>query len=414
MFGKRNVYPGFRGLLLLAALLVNTAAQAQSSCQRWDVGDHITLIQSNNTAADLRLKQTPSGFSGDASFGFWTDDDFWLCNIGSCGKDYHIVRGPVVGTVNGDMFEATVYWDNNAIGVYTGRIGAQGLIVGNTYDKNDPSTRADWHSNRVLECAAAKTGMALGRVHLPAGTATPGKSICDYAKSARERNSPAAPSLEKQCAEQGGPPPPKALGRVKAPPGTPPSPPRTMCEMAASARARNSPTAPALEQRCREEQAAHAAAPAPVVAPAPAPVPAPAPSPPVQKPHDLMIGRISIVQEGQRGKPVRVGIPATIECTYRVAEAAGPFVFQIRPWRGSIQVGGQDPQTFSFQGELPGGPHAARQAWTPSIADRTPISCILNPGFEDAEANPGNNRSNEVVNVVDAGNADNADAAQAQ
>ena len=403
MHCNRGVSSAFFGLLFLAALMFNAPAQAQAACQTWKLGSELTLVQTNNTAVRLTLKPTPGGFSGNANFGYWKDDDFWMCSIAACGSDYIVVAGPVVGSVNGDAFEATVYWQDNAVGVYSGRIGPQGLIVGTTFDKNNPSTRADFHSDRILECATAappaKPAMALGRVHVPEGTARPAKSICEYARSARERNSPAAPGLEKQCAAQK--PAPIALGRVQTPAGTPVGPPRTMCEMAASARARNSPTAPALEKRCREEQAASAAAGSPAPVPAAAPAPAPiVKGPPVQRPHDLVIGPITVSQDGQRGRPVVVGTPVAIECLYNVNEAAGAFLFKIQPWQGLIQVGGQDPKTLPFQGDPQAGQHQARQMWTPTVPGRTPISCALNPGYEDAEANPSNNRGNEIVNVI--------------
>lgn len=50
---------------------------------------------------------------------------------------------------------------------------------------------------------------ALGRV-APRGPVDPSKTMCDYARSAKARNSPAAPALEKRCLEGGGsmtPPP---------------------------------------------------------------------------------------------------------------------------------------------------------------------------------------------------------------
>ena len=105
---------------------------------------------------------------------------------------------------------------------------------------------------------------ALGRVKLPPGT-TPGPSlsICEYAREARTRNSPAAPGLEEKCRAAGAageiPPkaPVKAIGRVKVPPGTTPTgPPVSICEYAREARARNSPAAPGLEAKCRAAGAA--------------------------------------------------------------------------------------------------------------------------------------------------------------
>ena len=101
--------------------------------------------------------------------------------------------------------------------------------------------------------------MALGRVQSTTPP-DPTKTICDYAKSARERNSPTAPSLEKRCAAQGGQPPPKALGRVARAEGAPnPNVGKSFCDMAASAREAQRPTAAALQQRCDAERAAHPA-----------------------------------------------------------------------------------------------------------------------------------------------------------
>ena len=288
----RKVSFAFCGLLAMAAAFVASSAFAQAACPQWDVNGNWTLIQTNNTAANLWLTQTPNGFSGNATFGYWVEDDFWLCNIGSCGKDYVIVSGPVVGTVKGDVFEATVHWSDNAIGVYTGRIGAQGLIVGSGYNQRDPSTTADWHSNRFATCASAA----------PPPTAKP--------------------TL--------------ALGRVRMPAGTPASPPRTMCEMARSAREANRPTATALEQRCKAELAARPAASVsaavPVAGPASAP---PASSSPVPRPQDLLIGLITYSVDGQNAGRLEVGKPVTIVCNYIVNEVEGLFVPKIQLWQGN-------------------------------------------------------------------------------
>jgi hypothetical protein len=71
--------------------------------------------------------------------------------------------------------------------------------------------------------------------------------ICDAARSARARNSPAAPNLEVQCqAAQGRV---KSIGRVRVP-SRPSGPPIPICDAARSARARNSPAAASLEAQC--------------------------------------------------------------------------------------------------------------------------------------------------------------------
>lgn|GEM_PF-2355574 len=102
-----------------------------------------------------------------------------------------------------------------------------------------------------LICGAPRrdtSGKALGRVQ--ATTPAIAMSICDRAKDARARNSPAAPALEAQCEASKHPAgPPVALGRTGTPSpnaGTVP-----ICDQAQSALARNSPVAPQLVARCR-------------------------------------------------------------------------------------------------------------------------------------------------------------------
>jgi hypothetical protein len=88
----------------------------------------------------------------------------------------------------------------------------------------------------------------------------PALSICDAAREARARNSPAAPGLEAQCRAAGTAgevPPVKAAARVK---GAPTGPPAPICDAAREARARNNPAAPGLEESCRVELAAKGAA----------------------------------------------------------------------------------------------------------------------------------------------------------
>lgn len=103
-----------------------------------------------------------------------------------------------------------------------------------------------------------KKYLALGRVETTGAADGPRPSLCEAARSARERNSPAAPALERQC--EASKPPPVLLGRV----GVPADAPRPgLCDAAKSARARNSPAAPGLERQCQaflEKQARDQAA----------------------------------------------------------------------------------------------------------------------------------------------------------
>lgn len=79
-------------------------------------------------------------------------------------------------------------------------------------------------------------------------------SICAAARGARARNSPAAPGLEAQCRAAGAAgeiAPVRAQTRVGPDPGATPSTPKPLCEAARMARERNSPAAPGLEAQCR-------------------------------------------------------------------------------------------------------------------------------------------------------------------
>jgi hypothetical protein len=93
---------------------------------------------------------------------------------------YDNTRGDIVGTVVGSKFEATVYWRDNKVGIYSGQIGPQGLAVGRTFNKNNPAESADFHISPAFDClaasapnASASSGnsqppKALGRTNAPA------------------------------------------------------------------------------------------------------------------------------------------------------------------------------------------------------------------------------------------------------
>ena len=189
---------------------LSAPALAADACSQWSLQGAVSLTQSNNSdnATRLQLEQAGTQFKGTASYSYVHEDK--VLPFGPSRNNHRRATGPIVGTVVGNAFEATVYWSNNSVGVYTGQIGPQGLLVGRTYDKTDPAATADFHSDKPLVCltrvpsapglgaAAAKPPVALGRVQgeSPSPSRT---SICDAARSARARNSPAAPGLERQC-----------------------------------------------------------------------------------------------------------------------------------------------------------------------------------------------------------------------
>lgn len=215
----KNVRAQFGVIALGTLLAVAPASAVDNGCTQWDMSGKWSAVQSNfidglrqRTTAFMNLQQTGSQLQGSASHVTVKDGGILV------GTDEVVsVIGPAVGSIHGDAFELTVYWNNDTVGFYTGQIGPQGLIVGTTYDKNAPfrnsplgGSRPDtaWHSDRVADCrsgasapppANSKPSVALGRVK-STGAPTPTVSICEAARSARARNSPAAPGLARQCA----------------------------------------------------------------------------------------------------------------------------------------------------------------------------------------------------------------------
>lgn len=199
------------GIVLGLFALSATPSAAQTACLRWNLGDHFSLAQSNSNDVVFYLQRTG------------------IVQLTGKATSWHIgfVReAEAEGKISGDDFDVTVYWDNQTVGRYTGQIGAAGRMEGTTYNKAKPESRASWFSRERFTCLA-RAGTSQGR-----GFPSP---------------------LGKR-------PPPIELGRVKSMPGTKPSaPPLSLCDAARSARARNSPAAPGLERQCTEQQGREAA-----------------------------------------------------------------------------------------------------------------------------------------------------------
>lgn len=158
--------------LVVAAVVIATNASALAAdCAVWSVGGQWNAVQSNsfeNTDPLLSLQQDGTQFKGTASY---------------VTGNHVTVQGPVVGTVRGSAFEATIYWRGreNRVGVYSGQIGPQGLVVGRTFDKNHPWSQADWHADHAFDCRissapdladnngnSGKPAVTLGRTHAAA------------------------------------------------------------------------------------------------------------------------------------------------------------------------------------------------------------------------------------------------------
>jgi hypothetical protein len=163
-------------LVVAAFVIAPSAAALAADCAQWNVGGTHRLFQSNMGSANvptgpqMTLQQDGAQFKGSMQYRYVdTDESVMLTRTGD-----------IVGTVVGSKFEATVYWDNSQVGVYSGQIAPQGLLVGRTFDKNRYATNADFHATPAFDClskaapntgandgtndSAAKPPVALGRV----------------------------------------------------------------------------------------------------------------------------------------------------------------------------------------------------------------------------------------------------------
>jgi len=164
-------------IAVAACVIAPSAPVLAADCAQWNVAGKHTLIQSNvKSGGYMDLQQDGTNFKG--SFGYSYLGEPTMFN----GQDVYYGSADVVGTVVGNKFEATAYWTDNKVGIYTGQIGPQGLVVGRTYNKNNPAESADWHGSPAFNCLttsapgapanngnSADTGkpaVALGRVNL--------------------------------------------------------------------------------------------------------------------------------------------------------------------------------------------------------------------------------------------------------
>jgi len=195
-----NPLATLRGALLLGAALGALASPAAAEgpvCLRWNVSGVWTAIQDNGTHAELNVIQGDVQIQGNASY----------------GQGYY--TGNFDGTLNGSEMNFTVYWqappnrngryESNSIGQYSGTISPTGRVTGATFDKSNPTTRANWYSSRQMACArwsAPKAAVTLGRAP-PTGDGAP-MTICERARDAVARNAPTAGALQRQCRASGG------------------------------------------------------------------------------------------------------------------------------------------------------------------------------------------------------------------
>ena len=183
-------------------------AAAEAACEQWDVSGSWTMAQSNikNGPVYFNLEQNGTELRGDAAYETVLSEEWGQTTV----------SGSVSGTVKGNKFKVYVVWSlpsyspvRRSKGVYSGTIGSQGRLNGTGYDANNIQSHATFSGQKYFLCADS-TGttsaplveepyQALGRVKTSGTAPAAPVSICESARNARARNSPAAPGLERQC-----------------------------------------------------------------------------------------------------------------------------------------------------------------------------------------------------------------------
>ncbi len=188
------------------AVLLPSAAEA--ACELWDLSGSWTMAQSNikNGPVYFNLEQNGTELRGDAAYETVLSEEWGQTTL----------SGSVSGTVKGNKFKVYVVWSlpsyspvRRSKGVYSGTIGSQGRLKGTSYDADNIQSHATFSGQKNFLCAES-TGaasaplvevpyQALGRVKKSDTVPVAPLSICESARNARARNSPAAPGLERQC-----------------------------------------------------------------------------------------------------------------------------------------------------------------------------------------------------------------------
>lgn len=240
------------GTSSVLGLFVGTAMPA-TACDQWLAPAQMVVTQTNGPVVGFSVIQEGTKIHGFATY----------------QTTQRTIIGNYSGTIVGDVFHARVLWTYSgvsAIGQYNGTIKPYAgvsepkgyIFEGTTYDEyRQPPDLQSWnayhftcqpaaspapsppvnvsqtpagdsatavHSKARID-ARAKESASDERATAAAPTVAfaathgsgPRPAICDAARSARARNSPAAPGLERQCTASGGSmsePPPPAAGQL--------------------------------------------------------------------------------------------------------------------------------------------------------------------------------------------------------
>jgi hypothetical protein len=148
---RRWCWPALAAAASIGVVMAHVAP-ADAACPQWKIG---RFYQINQTSAQgivfvvwLRMQQTGSAIHGTAEY------YPVLPSTSGIKRGPLAGQGPAQGSIQGNTFQVTTHWSPNSIGQYTGPIDYEGHIRGTTHDLKHPGSKATWHSQVWLTCAA--------------------------------------------------------------------------------------------------------------------------------------------------------------------------------------------------------------------------------------------------------------------
>lgn len=129
--------------VLFAAVLALLPISAEAQCgTSWDATGRHGVRQVNiRYGMTFELQQNGKVITGNV---YGTIDNR------TGGVD--TLEGTIDGTLDGDNFNAKIFWRNGQTGIYYAKVLSSGRLDGEGYEKNSPNVRVPWNTTGVLKC----------------------------------------------------------------------------------------------------------------------------------------------------------------------------------------------------------------------------------------------------------------------
>ncbi len=160
-----NTRMAFIGCLLAVVVLALLPISAEAQCSTgWDASGSMKIRQRGiRLGFTFDMQQKGRVITGKA-----------VGAIRNRNNEVDVLEGSIDGTLDGDSFNAQVFWTNGSRGIYNAKVLPSGRLDGEGYEKNSPNVRVPWYSDEVLKCPApAFKAPTWGKFPKVPGTAKP-------------------------------------------------------------------------------------------------------------------------------------------------------------------------------------------------------------------------------------------------